>query len=167
VRCLGKGRKHRAVPLTKPTRAVLKVWITERGGEADQPLFPTRTGRRLSTAAVARLVREHAKTAAANCPSIQPDRLHPHVLRHSCAMRLLHAGVDTAVIALWLGHADLRSTNVYLHTDMTIKQKALERTAPPPPRQAATAPATRSSPSSRACNYADQRAPGARQRVRP
>lgn len=130
VRCLGKGRKHRAVPLTKPTRAVLKVWIAERGDQADQPLFPTRTGRRLSTDAVARLVREHAKTAAANCASIQPDRLHPHVLRHSCAMRLLHAGVDTAVIALWLGHADLRSTNVYLHADMTIKQKALERTAP-------------------------------------
>ena len=130
VRSLGKGRKHRAVPLTSPTRAVLRVWMAERGGAGDHPLFPTRTGRRLSTDAVERLVREHAATAAKRCPTIKPDQLHPHVLRHSCAMALLHAGVDTAVIALWLGHADLRSTNIYLHADMTIKQRALERTTP-------------------------------------
>ena len=77
-----------------------------------------------------RLVREHATTAARRCPTIRPEQLHPHVLRHSCAMTLLHAGVDTAVIALWLGHADIRSTNTYLHADMTIKQRALELTAP-------------------------------------
>ncbi|MDF3313616.1 MULTISPECIES: tyrosine-type recombinase/integrase [Rhodococcus] len=130
VRCLGKGRKHRAVPLTSQTRAVLRVWMAERGDVGDRPLFPTRTGRRLSTDAVERLVRGHAATAAKRCPTIKPDQLHPHVLRHSCAMALLHAGVDTAVIALWLGHADLRSTNVYLHADMTIKQRALELTTP-------------------------------------
>lgn len=130
VRCLGKGRRHRAVPLTAPTRKVLQVWLTERDGEPHQPLFPTRTGRRLSADAVQRLVREHAITAAQRCPSIRPGRLHPHVLRHSCAMSLLHAGVDTAVIALWLGHADLRSTNVYLHADMAIKQRALDLTTP-------------------------------------
>jgi len=132
VRCLGKGRKHRAVPLTRPTQAVLRVWITERAGQPDQPLFPTRTGRRLSTDAVQRLVHQHAATAALRCPSIRPDKLHPHTLRHSCAMTLLHAGVDTAVIALWLGHADIRSTNVYLHADMAIKQKALDLTTPAP-----------------------------------
>lgn len=130
VRCLGKGRKHRAIPLTSPTQAVLRVWMAERGGAGDHPLFPTRTGRRLSTDAVERLVREHAARAAQHCPTIKPDQLHPHVLRHSCAMALLQAGVDTAVIALWLGHADLRSTNVYLHADMTIKERALERTTP-------------------------------------
>ena len=75
-------------------------------------------------------MRKHATTAAARCPSIRPDEIHPHVLRHSCAMTLLHAGVDTAVIALWLGHADIRSTNAYLHADMTIKQRALDRTTP-------------------------------------
>jgi len=130
VRCLGKGRKHRAVPLATATQAVLRVWLAERDGRGDQPLFPTRTGRRLSTDAVERLVRLHAATAARTCPTIRPELLHPHVLRHSCAMSLLQAGVDTAVIALWLGHADLRSTSIYLHADMTIKQKALEATTP-------------------------------------
>jgi site-specific recombinase XerD len=130
VRCLGKGRKHRAVPLTTPTQAVLRVWMTERTGLPSQPLFPTRTGRRLSTDAVQRLVHQHAATAAVRCPSIRPDKLHPHILRHSCAMTLLHAGVDTAVIALWLGHADIRSTNAYLHADMAIKQRALDLTTP-------------------------------------
>jgi site-specific recombinase XerD len=130
VRCLGKGRKHRAVPLTSPTNKVLRVWLAERGGQPHEPLFPTRTGRRLSADAVQRLVHGHAVTAAQRCPSIQPERVHPHVLRHSCAMALLHAGVDTAVIALWLGHADIRSTNIYLHADMAIKQRALELTTP-------------------------------------
>lgn len=130
VRCTGKGRKHRAVPLTTDTQAVLQVWMTERAGRRDEPLFPTRTGRRLSADAVERLVRKHATIAAPQCPSIRPEQLHPHVLRHSCAMALLQAGVDTAVIALWLGHAGIRSTNAYLHADMTIKQRALELTTP-------------------------------------
>jgi site-specific recombinase XerD len=130
VRCEGKGRKHRAVPLTAPTEAVLTVWMTERTGRRDEPLFPTRTGRPLSRDAVEHLVRKHAVTAAARCPTLRPGDLHPHVLRHSCAMSLLQAGVDTSVIALWLGHADIRSTQAYLHADMTIKQRALDRTTP-------------------------------------
>ncbi|AFU05301.1 tyrosine-type recombinase/integrase [Nocardia brasiliensis] len=130
LRCLGKGRKHRAVPLTTPTQKVLRVWGAERAGQLDQPLFPTRTGRRLSIDAVERLVRQHATIAAATCPTIRPAQLHPHVLRHSCAMALLQAGVDTTVIALWLGHADIRSTGIYLHADMTIKQRALDQTTP-------------------------------------
>ncbi|MPY83474.1 MAG: tyrosine-type recombinase/integrase [Actinophytocola sp.] len=130
VRCNGKGRKYRAIPLTSATDPVLKAWLAERAGRRDEPLFPTRTGRRLSVDAVERLVRKHAATASARCPSIRADNLHPHVLRHSCAMSLLQSGVDTAVIALWLGHADIRSTNVYLHADMTIKQRALELTTP-------------------------------------
>lgn len=130
ARCQGKGRKHRAVPLTAITEAVLSVWMSERAGRRDEPLFPTRTGRRLSSDAVERLVHKHAATAATRCPSLRDDQVHPHVLRHSCAMSLLQAGVDTAVIALWLGHADIRSTHVYLHADMTIKQRALELTTP-------------------------------------
>lgn len=126
----GKGRKQRAVPVTQPTAAVLHDWATERHGRRDEPFFPTRTGRRLSSDAVERLVHKHAATAAALCPSLLAKNLHPHVLRHTCAMDLLQAGVDTAVIALWLGHADIRSTNVYLHADMTIKQRALELTKP-------------------------------------
>jgi site-specific recombinase XerD len=130
VRCEGKGRKHRAVPLTSPTEAVLKVWMAERAGRRDEPAFPTRTGRRLSRDAVERLVHKHAVAAAAHCPTLRPEALHPHILRHSCAMSLLQAGVDTAVIALWLGHADIRSTQAYLHADMTIKQRALDRMTP-------------------------------------
>jgi site-specific recombinase XerD len=130
VRCEGKGRKHRAVPLTSPTEAVLAVWLNERAGRRDEPLFPTRAGRRLSADGVERLVRKHATTAATNCPSLGREKRHPHILRHSCAMSLLQAGVDTAVIALWLGHADMRSTNTYLHADMTIKQRALDLTTP-------------------------------------
>lgn len=131
VRCeQGKGRKQRVVPLTAPTQAVLDIWLAERNGLHAEALFPTRTGRRLSSDAVERLVRKHAASAACTHPSIAAKTVTPHTLRHSTAMALLHAGVDTAVIALWLGHADIRSTNVYLHADMTIKQRALDLTTP-------------------------------------
>ena len=100
-----KGRKHRAVPLTQEARAVLTVWVAERGGMPADPLFPTRTGRRLSRDAVERRVATHVATATKRCGSLKGKRVHPHVLRHSCAMALLQAGVDSTVIALWLGHA--------------------------------------------------------------
>jgi len=129
VRCLGKGRKHRAVPISTPTGTVIGSWLKERGGLRDEPLFPTRTGRRLSPDAVERLVRTHSRTAASRDPAFPANQVHPHVLRHTCAMNLLHSGVDTAVIALWLGHADIRSTTAYLHADMTIKEQALQRMA--------------------------------------
>ncbi|MDN5930466.1 MAG: site-specific integrase [Pseudonocardia sp.] len=130
VRCEGKGRKQRAVPLTGPVEAVLRVWLIERAGRPTDPLFPTRTGRRLSRDAVALRVSTHAATAAQRCPSLLGKRVHPHVLRHSCAMSLPQAGVDTSVIALWLGHAGVRSTDPYVHADMTIKEKALALTTP-------------------------------------
>lgn len=130
VRCEGKGRKQRAVPLTSQARAVMRAWIAERGGAPDDPLFPTRTGRRLSRDAIERRLRVHAATAATICPGLKAKSLHPHVLRHSCAMTLLRAGVDTTVIALWLGHADIRSTQAYLHADLGIKERALALTTP-------------------------------------
>ena len=130
VRVEGKGRKQRAVPLTKEAQAVLTVWFAERGGRPDEPLFPTRTGRRLSRDAVERRVATHVATATERCASLQAKHIHPHVLRHSCAMSLLHAGVDSTVIALWLGHADVRSTQPYIHADMTIKERALALVTP-------------------------------------
>ncbi len=130
VNCEGKGRKQRAVPLTAPAQAVLTAWLVERAGPPADPLFPTRTGRRLSRDAVEQLVNIHAKVATVNCPSLATKQLHPHVLRHSCAMSLLQAGVDTTVIALWLGHADVRSTQPYLHADLTIKERALALVTP-------------------------------------
>jgi site-specific recombinase XerD len=118
------------VSLTGPVRAVLREWARERGGRAEDPLFPTRTGRRLSRDAVERRVSTHTAVAAQRQPSLQDQRVSPHVLRHSAAMSLLHAGVDTTVIALRLGHADIRATNVYLHADMTITERALALTTP-------------------------------------
>ena len=129
VRCLGKGRKHRSVPLTSATSNLLDTWTSERGGRRDEPLFPTRTGRRLSPDAVERIVARHARTAASRDHTFPGEGIHPHVLRHTCAMNLLQNGVDSAVIALWLGHADIRSTAAYLHADMTIKEQALQRMA--------------------------------------
>jgi site-specific recombinase XerD len=130
VRCTGKGRKQRCTPLTVSTAAVLRIWLQERNHIPDQPLFPTRAGRRLSDDAVEHRIAVHHTRATKNCPSLATKKLTPHVLRHTTAMSLLHAGVDVAVIALWLGHADIRSTQLYLHADMTIKERALARTTP-------------------------------------
>src|SRR6185437_13643724 len=124
VSCAGKGRKQRAVPLTRPTQAILRTWMDERAGNPDDPLFPTRAGKPMSRDAIERRIAIHADTAAADCPTLTAKKLHPHVLRHTCAMDLLRARVDTAVIALWLGHADIRSTDAYVHADMTIKERA-------------------------------------------
>jgi site-specific recombinase XerD len=126
----GKGRKQRAVPLTTEAKAILTGWLTERGGRAQDPLFPTRTGRGLSRDAVESRVATHVTTATKRCPTLTGKRVHPHVLRHSCAMSLLQAGVDSTVIALWLGHADVRSTQPYIHADITIKERALALVAP-------------------------------------
>lgn len=131
VRCHGKGRKDRATPLTHHTVGTLTVWLTEHDGGPDLPLFPTRTGGRLSRDAVARLVALHASSAACRCPTIAAKNVTPHTLRHSAAMALLHAGVDTSVIALWMGHASPESTQAYLHADMAIKERALQRVTPP------------------------------------
>lgn len=130
LRCHGKGRKDRAVPLTEQVETALRTWLAERRGQPDEPVFATHTGHRLSSDAVQRRVALHTRTAAATCPSLQGRPLSPHVFRHTNAMSLLHAGVDTTVIALWLGHADVRSTNAYLHADLAIKERALARIAP-------------------------------------
>jgi integrase/recombinase XerD len=130
VQTIGKGRKQRITPLTKHTTDVLRRWTKERAGAPDQPLFPTRRGRPLSRDAVALLVTRHAATASSTCPTLATKKISPHVLRHTAAMNLLHAGVDTSVIALWLGHESTEATQIYLHADMAIKERALARTTP-------------------------------------
>jgi site-specific recombinase XerD len=130
IRCLGKGRKQRCTPLTRQTVAVLRTWLQELHAQPDAPLFPSRRGTPLSRDAVERLVDKYATTAMNSCPSLRDKTITPHVLRHSAAMQLLHAGVDTSVIALWLGHESVQSTQIYLHADMAIKQRALDRTTP-------------------------------------
>jgi integrase/recombinase XerD len=131
LRCQGKGRKERQTPLTPSTAAVLRVWLQERQGQATDPLFPTNRGGPLSRDAVERLLAKYAARAEHTCPSLRAKRLSPHVLRHTSAMQLLHAGVDTSVIALWLGHETIRTTQIYLHADLRLKERALARTAPP------------------------------------
>ena len=131
VRCRGKGRKDRITPLTTTTIGVLTAWMTERTGAASHPLFPTRQGKALSRDAIEHRISLHTATASTRCPSLTKKHVTAHVLRHTAAMRLLEAGVDTTVIALWLGHEQLDTTSIYLHADLTIKERALARTAPP------------------------------------
>jgi integrase/recombinase XerD len=105
--------------------------MRERQGQPNDPLFPTRRGTPLTRAAMTCLVSKHATTAQRRCPSLRTKRATPHVLRHSCAMQLLQSGTDTTVIALWLGHERAETTaRIYLHADMSIKERALARTTP-------------------------------------
>lgn len=130
LRCLGKGRKERCTPLTAQTIGVLSVWLRERQGQPGDPLFPSHRGSPLSSDAVQRLVAKYATRAQQRCPSLHDKRVTPHVLRHTSAMQLLQAGVDTSVIALWLGHESVETTQIYLHADLALKERALARTAP-------------------------------------
>jgi site-specific recombinase XerD len=131
VACHGKGRKDRITPLTGDTVAVLAAWMTERDRLPGDRLFCTRRGTALSLDAIEARVRQHAAKAALTCPSLAAKTTTPHVLRHSTAMRLLHAGIDTSVIALWLGHESIQTTLIYLRADLELKQRALDRTTPP------------------------------------
>lgn len=131
VEAHGKGRKQRATPLTTDTVAVLRVWLTERGGAPPDPIFPGPRGAPLTRDAVRHLITKHTLTAASTCPSLAAKRVTAHVLRHTAAMRLLESGTDTAVIALWLGHESPRTTQIYLHAHLALKERALARTTPP------------------------------------
>jgi site-specific recombinase XerD len=131
VRVLGKGRKERVTPLTSHTVAILRTWLKESGGVPDDPVFPGPSGRHLGRDAIRKLVVKHTRTAATHCDSLATKQVGVHTLRHTCAMNLLQAGVDLATIALWLGHEDLRTVQMYLHADLALKERALARTTPP------------------------------------
>ena len=131
LHCHGKGRKQRVTPLTRQTAQVLRVWQQERAGNPDDPLFATSRGSRLSRDAVAWLLAKHVATAAHACASLNAKTISPHTLRHTAAMRLLHADIDITIIALWLGHESTQTTQIYLHADLALKERALARTAPP------------------------------------
>lgn len=130
IRCFGKGRKERVTPLTKILSAALKQWLDEPRPETSGILFPTVHGSRMSPDAVQYLLAKYVKQAAQQCPSLRAKRVSPHVLRHSAAMELLDAGVDSTVISLWLGHESTRSTQAYLHAHLAIKEAALAKVAP-------------------------------------
>jgi site-specific recombinase XerD len=130
VRCRGKGRKERCTPLAKPTVAVLRAWIREECEEDSKTLFPSTRGGSLSADGVQHLLARHVARARKNCASLRKKRVSPHVLRHAAAMELLQAGVDRAVIALWLGHESVETTQIYLDADLALKEQALARTNP-------------------------------------
>ena len=130
VRCQGKGRKERCTPLAKPTVAVLKAWVREQGRADSKILFPSTRGGPLSADGVQHLMARHVAQARRACASLRKKRVSPHVLRHTAAMELLQAGVDRAVIALWLGHESVETTQIYLDADLALKEQALAKTNP-------------------------------------
>ena len=130
VRCLGKGRKQRCTPLRPETAKMLEAWLRERHGKPEDPVFPSIRGEKLSRDAIERLITKYTHLAAQICLSLKGKRVSPHVCRHSAAMDLLQHGVDRSVIALWPGHESAETTQMYLHADMRLKEKALSRTEP-------------------------------------
>jgi integrase/recombinase XerD len=130
IRCRGKGRKERCTPLRKDSVAALRAWLRERNGRSSDFLFPNAEGGKLSRDGVEYLLAKHLAVARRHCPSLIKKRVTTHVLRHSVAMDLLQHGVDRGVIALWLGHESVETTQMYLHADLTMKEKALAKTVP-------------------------------------
>jgi integrase/recombinase XerD len=130
VRCTGKGRKTRCIPLRKEAITALRAWMKEQKGQPGDVLFPNARGQSLSRDGVEYMLSKHATAASIKCPSMKSKRVSPHVLRHSTAMNLLQHGVDRSVIALWLGHESMETTQMYLHADLNLKEQALAKTQP-------------------------------------
>lgn len=130
VHCIGKGRKARCTPLRTDAVTALREWLREGQNQPADPLFPSQRGGPLSRDSIGYLVAKYAVIASKHCPSLKHKHVSPHVLRHSTAMDLLDHGVDLAVIALWLGHESIETTQVYLQASMAIKEQALEKTSP-------------------------------------
>lgn len=130
VTCQGKGRKQRCTPLRRDVVSIVEAWLRQRPIEPDVPVFPNIYGTTLSRDAVEKLLEKHTIAAAERCPSLKQKNITAHVLRHTAAMQLLQSGVDRSVIALWLGHESMDTTEIYLHADMQMKERALALTKP-------------------------------------
>jgi len=130
IRVIGKGRKERCTPLTKRTVLVLKEWLLERPS-FEHVLFPNARGGRLSSDGVQYILGKHVGVACQSCPSLSGKRITPHTLRHTLAMELMQAGVDRAMIALWLGHESVETTQIYLHANLALKEKILAQITMP------------------------------------
>jgi site-specific recombinase XerD len=126
----GKGRKERVIPLWIKTGRVLRNWFRELEPKATEVAFPSVRGTPLSSDGLDYILQQAVKHATEACPSLLTKRVTPHLIRHTSAMHLLQAGVDMAVIALWLGHESIETTHIYVEADLAIKEKALERIAP-------------------------------------
>lgn len=140
IRCHGKGRKERAIPLGKETARSVAEWLRERAADPAQALFPNRRGGRLSRDGVAYILHKHVANAQKRCPSLRRKRVSPHVLRHTTAVHLLQAGADLSLIALWLGHESVASAQAYIDSDLEYKRRILGKTIRIRPRSLAFRP---------------------------
>jgi len=131
LRVIGKGRKERCTPLARSTSAVVKAWLHEPQRGNGNLLFPSAMGKRLTVHGVQYLLNKHRMAASKVCPSLKHKRVTVHRLRHTMAMDLLQAGVDRSVIALWLGHESVETTQIYLEATLAMKEQALAKTTPP------------------------------------
>ena len=130
VQLHGKGRKDRSIPLWPRTARVLKDWFRELERLEQAMAFPGIRGEPLTRFAIHLLLRKAVERASTRCATLKKKRVSPHVVRHSTAMALLQSGVDIAVIALWLGHESIETTNVYLHANLAMKERALAKVLP-------------------------------------
>jgi site-specific recombinase XerD len=130
IHVVGKGRKERCTPLTKQSGAALKSWLMEPARGNSEILFPNARGGHLSADGMQYILAKHTAVASQACPSLKRKHVTPHVLRHTTAMELLQAGVDTTVIALWLGHESVETTQIYLNANLALKEKILAKTTP-------------------------------------
>ena len=131
IRVLGKGRKERCLMLWKETVADLRAWLAVRGEVRAPELFVNAGGTAMTRAGFEYVLDKHVKAASKRCPTLRKRRVSPHQLRHSCALVMLQATRDIRKVALWLGHADLRTTETYLRVDPTEKLEAVEAVVPP------------------------------------
>lgn len=127
LQLIGKGRKQRTIPLWPHTARTLKAWFAEVSDTCRHKAFPNARGKEISRYGVNYLLQRAAQRAKLICPSLEDKKIHPHLVRHTTAVHLLQAGVDIAVIALWLGHECIETTHVYLDTDLATKERALNR----------------------------------------
>lgn len=140
VRVTGKGRKERCTPLARTTRAVVQAWLRDPRRGTEDILFPSAKGRRLTIHGVQYMLNKHRQAASRTCASLTQKRVTVHRLRHTAAMDLLQAGVDRSVIALWLGHQSVETTQIYLEATLAMKERALAKTSPPQSRAATYRP---------------------------
>lgn len=131
IHIVGKGRRERCLPLWKETAKDMRAWLAVRGEVQAPELFVNAAGTAMTRSGFKYILQKHAKKAAETCPNLKGRAVSPHQLRHSCAVMLLQATRDIRKVALWLGHADIRTTEIYLRVDPTEKLEAVEAVVPP------------------------------------
>ncbi len=131
VHCIGKGRKERTTPITKKTASVMKSWLNENKSNSENLVFTNARKGKLSRDGIDYILKKYIRLASDHCTTLKRKRISPHSLRHTAAMQLLEAGVDTMIIALWLGHESIESTQIYIKADLKMKENALNRTKDP------------------------------------